>query len=124
MLIRTGLVSLTLAGSLAGLVSAAQAQSNSGAGSLMDGPTSSRIDLRSNQSPAPADYVPGADKAPPADYVPGADGAAPADYKPVPGSQPLPAYAPQVFYMWGPDGQCYMQNADWEIVPVYRRYCE
>lgn len=124
MLIRAGLIALSLAGFLAGLVPAAQAQNNSGAGSLMGGATGSRIDLQSNQSPPPANYVLGADKVPPADYVPGADGAAPADAEPDPGSTPLPAYAPQVFYMWGPDGQCYMQGEDWETVPVYRRYCE
>ncbi|MFH3479573.1 hypothetical protein [Xanthobacter variabilis] len=124
MLIRAGLVALILAGSFAGFAPTAQAQNNSASGGLMGGATGSRIDLPSNRQPPPADYVPGADNVPPADYVPGADGAPPADAAPGPGSTPLPAYAPQVYYMWGPDGQCYMQGANWETVPVYRRYCE
>ncbi len=107
MLIRAGLVALTLAGlATTGLATSAQAQNNTAAGAVIGGATGALIGgaVTGRAGGAAVGAVLG-----------GATGA-------ILGAQ-SEQRAPQPSYFWGQDGRCYLQDPDGEVMRVSRSYC-
>lgn len=106
MLIRTGLVALTVAGTFAGLALPAQAQNNTAAGALIGGATGAVIGgaVTGRAGGAAVGAVLG-----------GATGA-------IIGAQSEQPRGPSFF--WGQDGRCYLQNPNGSVSRVSRSNCQ